>query len=53
MLHAKFALFQQNIALYNGISTYETTLFCTFSFYLIPKSVFEVFIADFYVVLHS
>ena len=31
----------------------ETILFCTLWFYLIPKSVFEVFIADLYVVLHS
>ena len=37
---------------------YLTTLtpmkppFCTFWFYLIPKSVFEVFIADLYVVVH-
>ena len=42
--------FRQQIALFNGINTYETTLFCTFRFYLIPKSVFEVFIADPYVV---
>ena len=27
--------------------------FVTFWFYLIPKSVFEVFIPDLYVVLHS
>ena len=33
--------------------TYETTLFCTFWIYLIPKSVSEVFIADLYVVLSS
>ena len=31
----------------------ETILFCTLWFYLIPKSVFEVFIADLYVILHS
>ena len=45
--------FWQNIALFNNINTDETTLFCTFWFYLIPKSVFEVFNADLYVVLHS
>ena len=28
------------------VLTPMTTLFCTFWFYLIPKSVFEVFIAD-------
>ena len=50
MLHAKFAYFQQKIALFNGINTDETTLFCTFWFYLIPQSVFDVFIADFYVI---
>ena len=44
----KFAWFRQNVASLNGINTYETTLFCTFWFYLIFKSVFEVFIANLY-----
>ena len=44
---------KQNVALFNGINTYETTLFCTFGFCLIPKSGFGVFIADFYMVLHN
>ena len=35
-------------SLFNGINTYET-----FWFYLIPKSVFEVIIADLYLVLPS
>ena len=42
-----------NIALFNGINTNETALFCTCWFCLIPKLVFEVFIADPYVVLPS
>ena len=45
-------LISLKLALLNGINTYETT-FCTFWFYLIPKSVFEVFIEDLYMVLHS
>ena len=32
VLHAKFASFQQNIALFNGTNTYETTLFVLFGF---------------------
>ena len=36
-------------SLFNGINTYEFT----FWFYLIPNSVFEVFIADLYLVLPS
>ena len=53
LFHAKCTLVWQNIALFNGTDTIETTLFCTFWFYLIPKSVFEVFIADVFVVLHN
>ena len=52
-VHAKFASFQQNMTLFNGINSYESTLSCNFWFYLIRKSVFGVFIADFYVVLPS
>ena len=53
LLNVKSAKFQQNIALFNGINTYETTFLCTFWFYLISKSVFEVFVADLYLVLPS
>ena len=53
MFNAKFAEFRQNIALFNGINTYETTPFLYFFVFLIVKSVFEVFIADPYVPLLS
>ena len=53
VLHAKFAKFWQNIALFNDINTYEITLFCIFWFYLFPKSHFDVFVADLHVILYS
>ena len=31
--HAKFAYFRQNIALFNGINTFEATIFVLFGFF--------------------
>ena len=39
--------FDKTLPYFNDISNYETTLFCTFWFYLIPKLVFEVLLQTF------